>query len=169
MLLGSLWWCFVLFKALLGSTWVFVLRQQKPKRVRGKKGKDGATSAPATQSSAPAMQSTVPAIEYIAPALTRSTTKAAAEASDSSEVFLLVLVLAAHPWHPLWSNQWPLRVRLLFRHSERGRWLCQMQVLPLQVQFRYLLLLRMWIWRTSSRSIRWTTSTILSTFAFRSF
>ena len=26
-LLGLLWWCFVLFRALLGFTWVFVLRQ----------------------------------------------------------------------------------------------------------------------------------------------
>ena len=25
-LLGLLWWCFILFKALLGFTWVFVLR-----------------------------------------------------------------------------------------------------------------------------------------------
>ena len=58
---------------------------QKSKRVRGKKGKDGAASAPATQSSAPAMQSTAPAIQYTTLVLTRSAMKAAAEASAGPE------------------------------------------------------------------------------------
>ena len=53
---------------------------EKPKRVRGKNDKNGATqsSVPATQSSAPAIQST-------APVLIRSTTKAAVEASATPE------------------------------------------------------------------------------------
>ena len=29
-ILGLLWWCFVLFRTLLGFTWVFVLRQPHP-------------------------------------------------------------------------------------------------------------------------------------------
>ena len=32
-LLRSLWWCFVLLKALLGFTWVFALRQTGPGKV----------------------------------------------------------------------------------------------------------------------------------------
>ena len=47
---------------------------EKPKRVQGKKGKDGAASALATQS-------TVPAIQSNALVLTRSATKAATKAS----------------------------------------------------------------------------------------
>ena len=58
---------------------------QKPKRVQGKKGKDGAAFAPATQSSAPAMQSSARAIEYTAPVLTCSATKAAVEAYAGPE------------------------------------------------------------------------------------
>ena len=51
---------------------------EKPKKVRGKKGKDGVAFVPATQSSMPAIQST-------APILNHSSTKATVEAFATPE------------------------------------------------------------------------------------
>ena len=126
----------------------------KPKKFWGKKAKDVTVTEPAAQSTAPVV--------------TRSATKAAVEASVApvsvaigSPSMVPSMVLAV-------ASQSKATVPSLWKRKAVGLW-HWMRVLHPLVPSQFLSLLKMWIWKTSSRSISSLRSMIQFTFAYKSF